>query len=66
MEHPVPVQPIIRTKEEITLELMLTQKERKRIRRQTRANREKEKQEAIQVSESRRLAKVLSVGTVRE
>ena len=49
VEHPVPVEPIIKPSEGTTLELMLTKRERKRIRRQTRANREKEKQEAIQV-----------------
>ena len=48
----MPVQPIIQSTETVGLELMLTKKERKRIRRQTRANREKEKQEAIQASSS--------------
>lgn len=43
------MQPIVKAKQSDSLELMLTKKERKRIRRITRANREKEKQEAIQV-----------------
>jgi hypothetical protein len=47
VEHPVPIHPAVDSNAPRAMPLMLTKKERKRIRRQKRAEREKERQDKV-------------------